>query len=222
MLKLERSFFEMNTNKYMIFFVLLFILVWGLIGCSSNLQSTTTSTPAATLSDPTPSPSPVPSLAPTGAPTPTPVTKSITSSKSNKSIAITANMCRKDFLAGVYKPTRFKIIRNCTTITGTVEKVVQEKSGGYQVSLKPDKEFSKLINDHNDKLLNGNLLVEIIPLDIKKVGTVKKGDHITATGAYVLNKKQGWFEIHPAWIVNGKGSINYTENEAKKSATLKD
>ena len=39
----------------------------------------------------------------------------------------------------------------------------------------------------------------------------------TVTGTYVNDAEHGWTEIHPAWIVNGKGTACYTAAAVAKS-----
>ncbi|MDB5053027.1 MAG: calcium-binding protein, partial [Bacilli bacterium] len=130
----------------------------------------------------------------------------------------TNNQCRQDPLAGVYNPQRLEIKEPCKTVTGTVDKVTHEKDGDYHINLKLDPEFADLINDKNVSGEHGNLVVEIIPLDEPKIPAPKKGQHIKVTGSYVLDKHHGWLEIHPAWIINDKGSVDFKTVDAKISA----
>jgi hypothetical protein len=114
--------------------------------------------------------------------------------------------CRQEPLTGVSDPKGLEVKEACKTVSGTVESVVELKSGNERIVLKPDKEFADLINEKNTKLQHGNLVVEIIPLDKPNIPAPKKGEHVGVTGAYVLDKQQGWMAIAPAWIVGGKGS----------------
>lgn len=128
-----------------------------------------------------------------------------------------SNQCRINPLAGVYHPSRLTVIDKCKTISGTVEDVKHEADHDYHIRLKLDAQYKNLINAENVKVQHGDIVLEIIPMDEKRVPTVKKGEHITVTGAYVKDGKHGWMEIHPVWNINGQGSTKYTAAEAAKS-----
>jgi hypothetical protein len=132
--------------------------------------------------------------------------------------SVSGSHCRKIPLAGVYNPQRLEVKDPCKTVSGTVEKIRHEKDGDYHVNLKLDSQYTELINEKNKTKQKGDLVVEIIPMDQSKIPAPKVGQHISVTGAYVLDKQHGWMEIHPAWIVDGKGSPDYDKTEAEKSA----
>jgi hypothetical protein len=130
----------------------------------------------------------------------------------------TNNQCRQDPLAGIYNPQRLEIKEPCKTVKGIVDKVTHEKDGDYHINLKLDPEFAGIINDKNVSGEHGNLVVEIIPMDEPKIPAPKTGQHIKVTGSYVLDKHHGWMEIHPAWIIDNKGSVNFKTADAIISA----
>jgi hypothetical protein len=125
---------------------------------------------------------------------------------------------RKHPLAGVWDPSRLKVINACMTISGTVQDVIHEPSDAdYHMNLRPDAKYMHLLNTFNNSLVHGNMVVEIIPLDQGRVPIPTVGEHITVTGAYVLDTLHGWMEIHPAWLINGKGSVTYTQSQLQQS-----
>ena len=97
-------------------------------------------------------------------------------------------------LKHVYNPTRFIVIKNTKTITGTVTKVINEIDGDWHVVID-----------------NGLVCEFICQCKIKNVPAAtiscigytkifikpKIGQRVTITGVYVKDKKHNWFEIHP-------------------------
>ncbi|QQE81616.1 hypothetical protein GI364_24805 (plasmid) [Alicyclobacillus sp. SO9] len=92
-----------------------------------------------------------------------------------------------------------------------------EADHDYHLDIKVDSQYKNLLASGNYKYQHGYLVVEIIPMDQPYVTIPQKGQHATFTGAWVDDKDHGWNEIHPAWLVNGKGKISYTSTAAKKS-----
>ncbi len=129
----------------------------------------------------------------------------------------TNSQVRTNALAGVYHPSRLKVINKYETVSGTVIKIRDEPDKDYHINLKLDSQYANLINSKNVSSEQGDLVVEVIPMDANKVPIPHVGQHITVTGAYVLDKDHGWMEIHPAWLINGKGSASYTAAEASAS-----
>lgn len=126
-------------------------------------------------------------------------------------------VCRTAPLAGVYHPSRLIVKDPCKTVSGTVESIRHEADKDYHINLKLDTKYANLINDKNVTLENGDLVVEVIPMDADKVHIPSVGEHITVTGAYVDDTHHGWMEIHPAWLIKGQGSTAYTAAEAAAS-----
>ena len=129
----------------------------------------------------------------------------------------TNSQIRTNVLAGVYHPSRLKVIDKYETVSGTVIKVRHESDKDYHINLKLDSKYANLFNSKNVSSEQGDLVVEVIPMDANKIPIPHVGQHITVTGAYVLDKDHGWMEIHPAWLINGKGSALYTTAEASAS-----
>jgi len=82
-------------------------------------------------------------------------------------------------------------------------KGTKEDDGDYQFNLFVDQPYKRLLNEQNNKQVNGMLVIEIIPKDQGShlIQVPKNGDRIEAYGAWVTDNPHGWNEIHQAWIV---------------------
>jgi hypothetical protein len=56
-----------------------------------------------------------------------------------------------------------------------------------------------LTNAVNGSEQDGDLLVEFMPRDGGHLPALAVGDHISLTGAWVLDADHGWNELHPVW-----------------------
>jgi hypothetical protein len=63
-----------------------------------------------------------------------------------------------------------------------------------------------LTNAINGSMLGGHLLVELMPRDGGHLPAPSVGDHISLTGAWVLDTNHGWEELHPVWSETMAGS----------------
>lgn len=131
--------------------------------------------------------------------------------------AIAPTACRNQPLAGVYHPARLHVISPCVTVSGTVMAVRHEADTDYHINVQLDRQYAGLINQKNVVQEHGDLVVEIIPMDESRVPAPRVGEHVTMTGAYVLDSAHGWMEVHPAWIINGRGTSAYTAAAAAAS-----
>jgi len=136
------------------------------------------------------------------------------------SATVPASGCRSDPLAGVYKPWRLYVIAPCLTVGGVVDYVKVEPDHDWHVNLKLDPGQPPLGNWANRLRKHGDLVLEVIPMDQSRIPTPSVGEHITVTGAYVLDLIHGWREIHPIWILNGAGSTEFTATAAHRSVEL--
>lgn len=128
--------------------------------------------------------------------------------------------CRSNPLAGVYKPWRLHLIAPCVTVSGVVEHVQSEPDHDYHLNLKLDPGAPHLTNWVNRLWKKGYLVLEVVPMDQGTVPIPAVGEHVTVTGAYVLDLIHGWREIHPVWTINGVGSPGFTAAAAKKSVAI--
>ena len=103
---------------------------------------------------------------------------------------------RQNVLAGIYRPSRLKVLQNCLIIQGVVRKVEHEKDGDYHVLVFPDQPYQ-----HYLVAKQTNMVVEVVPSDQAKVNIPKHGDHVSVKGAWVYDIHHGWNEIHPAWSI---------------------
>ena len=101
-------------------------------------------------------------------------------------------------LSGVWKPQRFVILKDALTITRRVTYVAKERDGDWHVCVFPDSEYAKYLNAKNIERQHGTIVVEVVPSEQNEIHKPKKGERVSATGVYVLDKHHGgWAEIHP-------------------------
>ncbi len=134
-----------------------------------------------------------------------------------RSLSVPQTGCRTKPLAGVYDPWRLHVLAPCLTVSGTVTYVKVEPDHDWHVSLKLDPGEPRLTNWANRVKKDGDLVLEVIPMDQSRIAAPKVGEHITVTGAYVLDMIHGWREIHPVWRLNDQGSPKFSPVAAKAS-----
>jgi hypothetical protein len=120
--------------------------------------------------------------------------------------------CDQTLWNHVYHPERLQIVDQCKTVSGTVDSITIEKDGGSRILLKPDPLYDNLTNQVNEKMMNGDLVVEAIcqnpviqpnAIDAcanfhQKINMPPVGTAISATGSYVLDQPGGGYaEIAP-------------------------
>lgn len=120
-------------------------------------------------------------------------------------------------LAGVYHPWRLKVLDPDITVSGAVERVKTEPDHDWHINVRLNKPYESLINSENVRYEGGDMVVEVIPMDQRRIPRPYVGEQVTVTGAYVDDQDHGWREIHPAWIINGHGTANYTAASAAAS-----
>ena len=108
-----------------------------------------------------------------------------------------------------------KVSVPCIYVTGTVVKVKSEDDGDMNIQLKPDPQYSVLLNSYNIKDGAGNLGVEPIcvvspskPAFIKsckgyssQITIPAVGTHIGVKGSYGQDKHY-WMEMHPVTSIS--------------------
>lgn len=134
-----------------------------------------------------------------------------------RTATVPAAGCRSDPLAGVYYPWRLHLIAPCLTVSGTVTLVKVEPDHDWHVNLRLDPGEPRLTNWVNRRLKGGDLVLEVVPMDQGRIPTPRVGEHITVTGAYVLDLLHGWREIHPVWTLNGHGGPEFSPEAARRS-----
>ena len=115
----------------------------------------------------------------------------------------------------VYEPGRLQVVAACRTVTGTVSDLHSNTDGDYDIRVALDPPYASLVNDANRSQLGGHLQVEAICQAPPTVAVAKStcgtfvgaiplpqpGQHISATGRYVLDTGHGWMELHPVSII---------------------
>jgi len=116
---------------------------------------------------------------------------------------------------GVYRPDRLVLKNPCATVTGVVELVRAEPDGDFHIRLRLDPGQDQYLNDKNLADQHGDLVIEIVCVNrvtqVDAEGTCatapaelrlsppRLGQHISATGPFVLDTTHGWLEIHPVY-----------------------
>jgi len=111
----------------------------------------------------------------------------------------------------VYSPKRLQQLAPCISVTGIIEESNADEDGDQHFLLKLDPGQDKLLNKRNQKKKSGDLVLEVVcanPTTMKKpksacagytnpIRIPAVGEHVKATGTYVLDSHNGWTEIHP-------------------------
>jgi hypothetical protein len=99
-------------------------------------------------------------------------------------------------LSGVYHPNRLHVLAACRSVSGTVKGISHEVDGDLHIGLDTG---GALTNAANRSKERGELVVEFMPRDGGHLAAPTVGEHISLTGAWVLDTNHGWHELHPVW-----------------------
>jgi hypothetical protein len=119
--------------------------------------------------------------------------------------------CNASMWNHVYNPGRLTVVNKCITATGIVTQSTRDGDGDQHFLLKLDPGQDRLVNKHNRKKRNGELVVEIVCANKVKLKKAKAacagysnqialpavGIHLRVTGSLVIDTHNGWMEIHP-------------------------
>jgi hypothetical protein len=122
-----------------------------------------------------------------------------------------ATGCDASLWDHVYSPKRLQQVAPCISVTGVIEESNVDEDGDQHFLLKLDPGQDKLLNKRNQKKKSGDIVLEIVcanPTTQKKpkaacagyknpIRLPAVGEHVKATGTYVLDSHNGWTEIHP-------------------------
>jgi hypothetical protein len=122
-----------------------------------------------------------------------------------------ATGCDASLWNHVYSPKRLKQLASCVSVTGTIDESNVDEDGDQHFLLKLDPGQDTLVNKRNDKKKSGDIVLEVVcanPSTMKKpkaacagytnpIRLPAVGEHVKATGTYVLDSHNGWVEIHP-------------------------
>ena len=122
-----------------------------------------------------------------------------------------ATGCDASLWTHVYSPKRLQQLSPCITVTGVIDESNADEDGDQHFLLKLDPGQDKLLNKRNQKKKSGDLVLEVVcanPTTMKKpkaacagytnpIRIPAVGEHVKATGTYVIDSHNGWAEIHP-------------------------
>lgn len=106
-------------------------------------------------------------------------------------------------LAGVYLPSRLKVLDPCVTVEGVVREIELPAEGEGDGDLSFNVEVSgddvRLLNDGNRQNMHGWLHMEIVPMDQSRLPRPAVGQRVRVQGPWVLDTVHGHNEVHPVW-----------------------
>jgi hypothetical protein len=129
----------------------------------------------------------------------------------NTASATSSAGCDQSLWSHVYNPTRLTVLKQCTTVTGTVAESNVDDDGDQHFLVKLDPGQDQLLTKRNIKKKNGDLVAEIVCANKPKLKKAKSacagwsnpvplpsvGAHVSVTGSFVFDTSNGWNEIHP-------------------------
>ncbi len=111
---------------------------------------------------------------------------------------------------GVWGPQRLRVLSTCVTVSGAVEGIESTsgpaKDNDFGIDIRLDPQYAQMLSI-GSLVLNGGLMhAEVVPSQqpslAAQFSTMKPGERITVTGAFVLDTDHGfWSEIHPVWAM---------------------
>jgi len=122
-----------------------------------------------------------------------------------------ATGCDASLWDHVYSPKRLQQLAPCISVTGIVDESNADADGDQHFLLKLDPGQDTLVNKRNQKKKSGDIVLEVVcanPTTMKKpksacagytnpIRIPAVGEHVKATGTYVIDSHNGWAEIHP-------------------------
>ena len=138
--------------------------------------------------------------------------------QTSRTIVITAEVsqsaatgCDASLWNHVYSPKRLQQLSSCLSVTGMIDESNVDEDGDQHFLLKLDPGQDTLVNKRNEKKKSGDIVLEIVcanPTTMKKpksacagytnpIRIPAVGEHVKATGTYVIDSHNGWAEIHP-------------------------
>src|ERR1700733_2538176 len=120
-----------------------------------------------------------------------------------------ATTCNADLWDHVYEKNRLKVIEECTSVEGRVFSCHRSEDGDLHIALDPDtKSVLNLINAlHAHRTLIVEAICDHAPEEEEamhacagfhsQIIAPALGDRVRVTGPYVVDRDNGWTEIHP-------------------------
>ena len=124
-------------------------------------------------------------------------------------VKLPATNCNADLWDRVYEKNRLRVIEECTSVEGRVVSLHQSKDGDLHIALDPDaKSVLNLINAiHAHRTLVVEAVCDHAPEGEEatracegfhsQIVAPALGDRVRVIGAYVVDRDNGWAEIHP-------------------------
>jgi hypothetical protein len=112
-------------------------------------------------------------------------------------------------LAGVYHPSRLRVLDRCRHAAGRVATVHHEPDGDLHVNVALDAQDRRLLAAGN-AAQHGYLVVEFMARDGGHLPAPRTRDRIVLTGAWVDDTVHSWNELHPVWAVSLNGGPTHT------------
>src|SRR5437764_3582361 len=155
------------------------------------------------------------------------IRSSTTSGVAGTTATLRNTACDQNPRAGVHGPDRLKVLSPCAVFQGTVAQapVKNPDDGDVTFQASPDPGYASFLNAHNRS--EGGLHIEIVPRDQpgctpgqpvhagdvpdlgkcsgRDVVAPAVGAHVRIIGSWVLDRNNGWFEIHPTWSIQPAG-----------------
>ncbi len=127
----------------------------------------------------------------------------------------TSDRCISDTLKHVYNPDRLEVLNSCQSVSGIVEKIIQEADGDVHIRLQVDQGFENLLNQANYDYQYGTLVLEVVcvyPVTqadavqacsgyTNAVALPSVNENVSVRGQYVTDLDHGWNEIHPVFSI---------------------
>jgi len=143
-------------------------------------------------------------------------------SVTGKAHTVRSRACERNPNDGVHGSDRLKVLSGCVAFQGTVtERPVKNPDGDVSFEASPDPGYGSMLNAHNRS--EGGLHIEIVPRDQpgctpgrtvvfgdipdlgkcsgRNVAGPLLGAHVRIIGAWVLDRNNNWYEIHPTWRI---------------------
>jgi hypothetical protein len=120
--------------------------------------------------------------------------------------------CRDDPTVGVPHPTRFVVVANCSTVSGTVRQVRRDPADGeLNLLIALDQSYARYLSSVDGSVLRA----AVVPRDVPKVTVPRVGQHATLYGAWVRDRNQrNQVALHPVW------GVQVFTNESSAGLTL--
>jgi hypothetical protein len=114
--------------------------------------------------------------------------------------------CRDDPMIAVPHPTRFVVVANCSTVSGTVRQIRRDPADGeLNLLIAVDQRYTRFLLSGNERVLRA----AVVPRDVPKIRVPKVGQHATLYGAWVQDRNQhNQFALHPVWGIEAATSDN--------------